>query len=100
MPRVIRTPRAELDLIDIWHYIATNSTPERADNINADIEKRLDLLASNPLLGRSREELRPNPRSFPAGTHSVFYHPLDDGIEVVRVLDGRRDIPAIFEDEN
>src|SRR5688500_12558007 len=96
MARFTRTPRAELDLIDVWHTIAVRSPPERADKVNADLEKQIDLLASNPLLGRSRDELRLGLRSFAVGNYIVFYYPLDDGVELVRVLDGRRDIGAIF----
>jgi toxin ParE1/3/4 len=33
-------------------------------------------------------------RGFPK--YLIFYRPLDDGIEVVRVLHGRRDIESLF----
>jgi plasmid stabilization system protein ParE len=33
------------------------------------------------------------------GRYIVFYFPLDDGIDVVRVLYGGRDLDAIFHDE-
>ena len=32
--------------------------------------------------------------SFPVGNYIIFYLPLSDGIEVVRVLHGRQDIDA------
>ena len=36
-------------------------------------------------------------RSFPLGNHLIFYRPIDDGIELVRVLHGARDIsPEYF----
>ena len=35
-------------------------------------------------------------RSFPVGRYIVFYMPLDDGVVVIRVLHGSRDIDAIF----
>jgi len=35
-------------------------------------------------------------RSLPVGNYLVFYLPLDDGIEVVRVLHGSREIDALF----
>ncbi|HKD56023.1 MAG TPA: type II toxin-antitoxin system RelE/ParE family toxin, partial [Hyphomicrobiaceae bacterium] len=46
----------------------------------------------NPLAGRQRPELTPGLRSFPTGDYIVFYLPLADGIEVVRILSGYLDI--------
>jgi toxin ParE1/3/4 len=51
------------------------------------------------LIGRSRDELAPGMRSFPVGRYVVFYLPLDDGIDVVRVLHGARDIETVFNPE-
>jgi toxin ParE1/3/4 len=33
-------------------------------------------------------------RSFPVGNYVIFYIPIPDGIEVVRVMHGRQDIDA------
>jgi toxin ParE1/3/4 len=35
-------------------------------------------------------------RSLPVGNYLIFYLPIPDGIEVVRVLPGMRDIDAFF----
>jgi toxin ParE1/3/4 len=35
-------------------------------------------------------------RSLAVGNYLIFYLPVEDGIEVVRVLPGMRDIDAIF----
>ena len=34
-----------------------------------------------------------------AGNYVIFYQPTDEGIEVVRVIDGRRDLPRAFRQE-
>jgi toxin ParE1/3/4 len=52
----------------------------------------LKLLAEFPGLGRQRDELGPAVRSFPVGNCIIFYLPLADGVEVIRVLHGARDI--------
>ncbi len=52
------------------------------------------MLLQNPLAGRARAELGKDLRSFPVGNYIIFYLPLSDGIEVVRVLHGRQDIDA------
>ena len=36
-------------------------------------------------------------RSLPLGNYIIFYRPIDDGIEVVRILHGARDLPPLFE---
>jgi len=55
-----------------------------------------ELIATRPQLGRRREELAPGLRSFPAGSYFIFYQPIADGIEVVRVLHASRDIDSLF----
>ena len=54
------------------------------------------LVAGQPLLGRLCPELAPNLRSFPVGNYVIFYRPIDNGIEVARVLHGARDIDSLF----
>ncbi len=50
------------------------------------------MLAANPFAGRARDDLAPTIGSFPVGNYIIFYLPLSDGIEVIRVLHGRQDI--------
>lgn len=54
MAIVVKRPRAELDLLDIWDYIADDSL-ERADEFLDRVERKLRTLARNPGLGRRRE---------------------------------------------
>lgn len=61
------------------------------------LDDKLRLLASQPLMGRSRDELAPGVRSMPIGRYVIFYLPLHDGIDFVRVLHSARDIEPIFE---
>ncbi|HLP91141.1 MAG TPA: type II toxin-antitoxin system RelE/ParE family toxin [Nostocaceae cyanobacterium] len=49
-------------------------------------------------MGRSRYELLPGLRSFPVGSYLIFYFPINQSIEVIRVLHGARDIAKLFED--
>jgi hypothetical protein len=46
---------------------------------------------------RAREPSAPGLRSFPFGRYVIFYVPLDDGIDVVRVLHAAREIDAQFD---
>ena len=56
------------------------------------------LIASQPMMGRARNELVADLRSFPYGRYIIFYIPIDDGIDVVRVLHSSRDVDAVFEE--
>jgi toxin ParE1/3/4 len=47
-------------------------------------------------MGRSREDLRPDLFSFPVGQYVLFYREQPGGIVLVRVIHGRRDLPALF----
>jgi toxin ParE1/3/4 len=98
MPRVMQRPLAEVDILEIWDYIADDSLAA-ADRWVDHIDEQFRLLAAQPLMGKSRDELAPGMRSFPVGRYVVFYAPLDDGIDVVRVLHGARDIEVIFNPE-
>ena len=51
-----------------------------------------------PEMGQRCDELRRNLRYFTAGQYVIFFHPIEDGIEVVRVVRGSRDIDALFGD--
>jgi toxin ParE1/3/4 len=88
-------PLARADLRDAWQYIARESGPDRADQYLEGIEQRLRRLASQPYMGRARPELASGLRSIPAASHVVFYRPAGDGIVIVRVLHGRRDVERL-----
>ncbi len=51
-------------------------------------------------MGRRREELAPALRSFPVGRYLIFYVVLTNGVDIVRVLLGSRDLAALFEDDD
>lgn len=91
--KIYRRPQARLDLISIWHYIARDN-PDAADQLLDRINDVLQRLAARPLIGRERTELGDKLRSFPVGNYIVFYNPLSDGIDLIRVLSSYRDIDA------
>ncbi|MFN6563165.1 MAG: type II toxin-antitoxin system RelE/ParE family toxin [Nostoc sp. ChiSLP01] len=43
-------------------------------------------LAKFPQIGKQRSELAPLLRSFPVKNYLIFYRPIDEGIEIVRIL--------------
>ena len=50
-------------------------------------------------MGRARDELAADLRSFPFARYVIFYEPIEDGIDVVRVLHSARDIDAAFDED-
>lgn len=95
MPRVVVSPAARTDLTDIWRYIADDN-PAGADEFLDLIERTCRVLADYPFMGRNRPELAAGVHSFPIARYIVFYRSAADGVEVVRVLHGARDIGAAF----
>lgn len=55
-------------------------------------------LAEYPEMGRARYELLVNLRSFTVKNYVSFYQPIRDGIEMLRVLHGARDIHRVFDE--
>ena len=96
MSRVTRRPHAEADILEIWGYIAEDSVVA-ADRWVDKLDEKFALWATQPMMGRARDELSPGIRSLAFGRYVVFFQPLPDGIDVVRVLHGSRDIDASFE---
>jgi len=47
-------------------------------------------------MGKNRDELHPGLQSFPVSKYLIFYMPINDGIEIIRVLHGMMDIDALF----
>lgn len=91
--RFRKRPQADVDLDSIWSYIAVDNAGAANEQIDR-IGDVFEMLTQNPLAGRERPELQRGLRSFPVGSYLVFYLPLSDGIEIVRVMSGRQDIDA------
>ena len=91
MAEIFRRPQAQLDLIEIWTFIADDNEVA-ADRVLDRIDSVLRMLSEQPEAGRARPELAPRLRSFPVGNYVLFYLPLEGGVELVRALSGYLDI--------
>jgi toxin ParE1/3/4 len=74
-------------------YIASDNEAA-AEQLLQRIEHALQTLAENPQAGRARSELAANLRSFPVGNYIIYYQPIADDIEIIRVLSGYLDIQS------
>lgn len=94
MPIVNRRPLAALDILDIWDHIADDNMAA-ADRWVDALDAVFSRLATQPMMGRARPEIARDLRSFPFRRYVIYYVPLSDGIDVVRVLHSARDIDGL-----
>ena len=101
MPRVIVRLQAELDVDEIAARIAADNLDAALRFLNA-VENAHQLLATWPRSGARRITRNPNLRglrSYPIRRfrdYLIFYLPLEDGVEIVRVIHGARDLPTVL----
>jgi len=88
------SPTARRDLSDIFDYIARDK-PIAASNWIETIEQKCRLIATTPEFGERRPEYSSDIRSSVVGRYVIFFRPIQDGIEVVRVIPGDRDIRSL-----
>jgi toxin ParE1/3/4 len=95
LSRVRFTARAREDLLDIWVHVARHSGESVADRVLDSIEQSSRMLQEHPRLGRARPEIQPEARSIVIERWLALYRVTEDGVQIVRILDGARDVAAI-----
>ncbi|MCR6500310.1 type II toxin-antitoxin system RelE/ParE family toxin [Shinella sp. CPCC 101442] len=94
MREVVRLPRAEEDLVQIWRCIADDNETA-ADRLLDRFAEVARKLASHPEAGRLRSELADGMRSFLVGNYVLFYRAAPAELVLVRVLSRYLDIDEI-----
>jgi plasmid stabilization system protein ParE len=97
-PRIILSAEARADLNSLKSYVADQDGQLRSEMAIGRIEETIRMLAFMPGMGRTRADLVRNARAFPSPPWIIIYRPLAefDGIQVLRVLEGRRGLTTIF----
>jgi plasmid stabilization system protein ParE len=97
-PRIVLLDEARDDLRSLEAYIAEHDGEARAAAIRSKIDRAIRNLAAMPGMGGRRPYLNPKQRAFSVPPWIIYYETLleKDGIRIVRIIDGRRDLPAIF----
>jgi toxin ParE1/3/4 len=97
MPYLI-TPAARSDIDQIWSFIFVQSgSHEIADRLIDTVYSRILLLSSYPYLGRDRSaDLGIAVRSLSVGKYVIVYRLTSNGVRVLRVVHGKRDLEALF----
>lgn len=83
------------DINKICDYIAQNN-PSSASNLFDAIRQKCKLVANFPNMGKRYDKIRPNLRGFLVADYIIFYYPHDEGIVIVRIVSGYRDLDALF----
>lgn len=102
--RIVMLEDALRDLDEQVVYIGERNF-DAAERFEKAVYNDLLTLAEWPGSGAKREYASPTlagMRSWPVTgfeNHLIFYRPIEDGIEVIRVLHGARDIARIFKQQ-
>ena len=102
-PRVRRRTLANRDLVEHFAYFGEHASVEMAERFLKAAEFAFEELARMPSMGG--QHTFPNPRfkglckwQVPGfQNYLIFYFPLEDGVDVVRVLHGARELEALFD---
>ncbi len=89
MPAFRFSRRAEDDLLSIGSYTLRTWGENQALRYIGDLETCCQMLADNPALGRTYDDVRPGLRRMEIGRHVVFYREDAVGILVSRILHQR-----------
>ena len=92
MPRLIFAHAANEDVDSIADNIARDK-PLAARDWLCKLRETCDTIAAHPNVGEVRDEFGvAGCRAFTFGQYVIFFRPVDDGIEVARVIHASRDI--------
>lgn len=86
--------RAKQDLLDIWLWIARDNAG-LADAVLDRIEQRASKLSQHREIGAARPEIGEGARGLVVERWLVLYRLVDGGVQIVRVVDGARDLARI-----
>ena len=86
------TGPAQADLADAYDNLTAEAGKSVAQQLAQQLDAAFKQLIVMPHFGKSVDKYAPRLREMRSGRHRIFYRPLSDGIEVIRILHERRDI--------
>jgi plasmid stabilization system protein ParE len=99
MRRYQLTAQAADDLFEIWSYIAEDSV-EAADRVEDAVHEACAFVAEAPLRGQVRDDLTDLPVRFWTvqryPNYRIVYDPDTTPLQIIRILHGARNIPALL----
>ena len=83
------------DINEICDYLAQNN-PQSASNLFDAIRQKCKLIANFPNMGKAYSQIRPNLRGFLVGDYIIFYYAYPEGIFILRIVSGYRNLDTLF----
>ncbi len=85
------------DINEICEFIGQTNVKAASKLFDA-IRKKCKLVSGFPNMGKDYSWIESDLRGFIVDDYIVFYYPREDGIDIVRVASGKRDLKALFEE--
>ena len=97
MATLLVSRQAEGELRELWRYIAADNM-DAADRLLLRIEAKLDRLRDFPGIGTLRNDIRLGFRMLVEGPYLLLYEydEATNEVELISVVDGRRDLSDLF----
>jgi toxin ParE1/3/4 len=95
MKQHIISPEASRDLSEIIDYFVSRNI-DAGDRFVDEFDKKCKYLANFPNMGRSYGNVKADLRGVPLDSYIVLYRVIDNGIEIVRVVSGYRNLESLF----
>ncbi len=100
MSRYELTRSALADIDELWAYIADDNIAA-ATRVSDAILDACALLAEQPLIGHTRQDLTPRPVLFwSSGRYLIVYRPGTEPLRVIAVFHASRDVAALLTDRD
>ena len=97
-PQFRLTEPAIRDIEQIADYIARESSLTQAEGFLTRLDAKFSKITQFPSLGRQRDEILPGLRSFPVDQYLILYISANQGVNILRVVSGYRDLSSLFTD--
>lgn len=98
MSRYVINVLASKDLNEIADYFQSQNI-QAGEKFFREFNRKCKQLIAFPNSGRKYDEIYPDLRGLTLSGYIIFYRLLDDDIEILRVIHGRRNIETIFTDD-
>ena len=94
------TEPAIRDIEQIVDYIAKLAGLAQSERFLSKLDVKFANIAQFPNLGRRRDEVLPGLRSLTIDNYIILYMPIEQDVEILRIISGYRDISALFADSS
>jgi toxin ParE1/3/4 len=86
------SPLAQADLDGIWQYTLTQWNEAQAEAYLLGLDASMKILAENPRLGRSLDDIRSGYFKYQSAQHLLIYRLTSEAIEFIRILHKSSDV--------